>query len=84
MQYPGNKGLSIAEGKIIEFKVDNTYIIHSVSTDGGSSGSPIILSTRNLNIIGIHLGKYKYYNKGVYFKIVLKDLEKQYLQILRK
>ena len=81
MQFPGNKGVSVAEGKIINI-IDNSTIIHSVSTDGGSSGSPIILSTRNLNIIGIHQGKFKDNNKGVYFKIVLEDLEKQYLQIL--
>ena len=81
MQFPGNKGVSVAEGKIEDIK-NNSTIIHTVSTDGGSSGSPIILSTRNLNIIGIHQGKFKDNNKGVYFKIVLEDLEKQYLQIL--
>ena len=84
MQYPGNKGLSIAEGKIIEFKNDNTNIIHSVSTDSGSSGSPIILSTRNLNIIGIHQGQSKSYNRGVYFRIVLEDIEKQYSNFIQK
>ena len=77
MQYPKNKGLSVAEGNIKEFKNDNTNIIHSVSTDSGSSGSPIILSTRNLNIIGIHQGQSKTYNRGVYFKYVLEDIEKQ-------
>ena len=87
MQYPGNKDLSIAEGKIIEFKKDNndnTYIIHSVSTEQGSSGSPIILSNRNLNIIGIHLGAIKDYNKAVYFKNVLEDIEKQYSNFIEK
>ena len=79
MQYPKNKGLSVAEGNIKEFKNDNTNIIHSVSTDSGSSGSPIILSTRNLNIIGIHQGQSKdKYNRGVYFRIVLEDIEKQW------
>ncbi len=63
---------------------NNSSIIHSVSTDLGSSGSPIILSTRNLNIIGIHLGKIvEKNNKGVYLKIVLEDLEKQYLKFLK-
>ena len=70
MQYPENKGLSITEGKIIEFKNDNTIIIHSVSTDKCSSESSIILSYRNYNIIGINLGKFQDYNKGVYFKNV--------------
>ena len=60
------------EGNIKVFK-KNTYIIHSVPTDRSSSGSPIIISTRNLNIIGIHLGRLKYNNKkddfikGVYY-----------------
>ena len=104
MQYPKNKSLSVAEGYIKEFKDDNTYIIHSVSTDNGSSGSPIILSNRNLNIIGIHLGRVKYnykkvdfkkgvyfifngevyFNKAVYFKIVLKDIKKQYSNFIQK
>ncbi len=78
MQYPGNKGLSELEGKIIEFKNDNTNIIHSVSTNKSSSGSPIILLYRNLNIIRIHLEQLKDYNKGVYFKSELEDIKKQY------
>ena len=53
MQCPGNEDVSIAEWRILEIQ-KNTKIIHSVSTEPGSSGSPIILSTRNLNIIGIH------------------------------
>ena len=73
LQCPGNEDVSVAEGKIKDIK-NNSTIIHSVSTDGGSSGSPIILSNRNLNIIGIHQGKYKDNNKGVYFKNVLEDL----------
>jgi hypothetical protein len=82
LQCPGEEDVSIAEGKIVDIK-NNSSIIHSVSTDLGSSGSPIILSTRNLNIIGIHLGKIEAKNnKGVYFKIVLEDLEKKYLRFL--
>jgi hypothetical protein len=82
MQCPGVEDVLVTEGEIEEIK-NNKNIIYSLSTDGGSSGSPIILSTRNLNIIGIHLGKIEAKNnKGVYFKIVLEDLEKKYLRFL--
>ena len=77
MQCPGNKDVSVAEGGIKDIE-NNLNIIHSVSTDNDSSGSPIILSNRNLNIIGIHQGNVGQNNKGVYFKIILEDLEKQY------
>ena len=81
MQSPGDEDVSVAKGKIEEIK-NNKNIIHSVSINDGSSGSPIILSNRNLNIIGIHQGNINQKNKGVYFKIVLEDLEKQYLKFL--
>ena len=72
MQYQRNEDLSVEERKIIGLKNDNTYIIHSVSTDSCSSGSPIILSTGNLKIIGILQAKLKdKYKKGVYFKNIL-------------
>ena len=81
MQCPGNKDVLVTEGKIEEIK-NNKNIIHSLSTDDGSSGSHITLSIRNLNIIGIHQAKFKDNNKGVYLKCVLEDLEKQYLKFL--
>ena len=83
MQYPGNKDLSIAEGKIIEIK-ENLKIYHSVPTMNGSAGSPIILTNKNLYIIGMHQGKSKDYKIGIYFKNVLEDLEKQYLKFVEK
>ena len=81
MQCPGVEDVLVTEGEIEEIK-NNKNIIYSLSTDGGSSGSPIILSNRNLNIIGIHQGNINQNNQGVYFKIVLEDLEKQYLKFL--
>ena len=81
MQCPGVEDVLVTEGEIEEIK-NNKNIIYSLSTDGGSSGSPIILSNRNLNIIGIHQGNINQNNKGVYFKIILEDLEKQYLKFL--
>ena len=81
MQCPGVEDVLVTEGEIEKIK-NNKNIIYSLSTDGGSSGSPIILSNRNLNIIGIHQGNINQNNKGVYFKIILEDLEKQYLKFL--
>ena len=78
MQCPGDQDVSVAEGKIEEIK-NNKNIIYSLSTNDGSSGSPILLSNRNLNIIGIHQGNINQNNKGVYFKIIL---EEQYLKFL--
>ena len=82
MQSPGDEDVSVAKGKIEEIK-NNKNIIHSVSTNDGSSGSPIILSTENLNVIGTHQTNFNDNNKGVNFKIVLEDLEKQYLKFLQ-
>ena len=81
MQSPGDEDVSVAKGKIEEIK-NNKNIIHFVSTNNGSSGSPIILSTGNLNVIGTHQTNFNDNSKGVYFKIVLEDLEKQYLKFL--
>ncbi len=82
IQSPGDEDVSVAKGKIEEIK-NNKNIIHSVSTNDGSSGSPIILSTENLNVIGTHQTNFNDNNKGVNFKIVLEDLEKQYLKFLQ-
>ena len=56
IQYPGGEKLKYSHGKIIE-KIDN-YFTYSLGTEGGSSGSPIILID-NLKLIGLHKGKYK-------------------------
>ena len=77
MQYPGGKDISFSEGKIV--KIDDDDIIHNISTECGSSGSPLIISTRNLNVIGIHCRKIgnENLNKGIYFKPILDDIEIQ-------
>ena len=74
MQYPGNKGLLIAEGKIIGFKNDKKilfilFLLNLVHLN------LLLYYHRNLNIIGIHLEQLKDYNKGVYFKSVLEDIK---------
>ncbi len=62
-------------------KIHNHYQIHhSINTEKGSSGSPLILDTRNLKIIGIHCGKSSNLKRGIYMKEIIKDIEKQILK----
>ena len=78
-QFPNNQDLSCGEGLIEGIKnANNTnIIIHKITTDFGSSGSPIFLSN-NLKVIGIHSKrKGKYRNLGIYFKNILCDIEKK-------
>ena len=51
IQYPRGDDVSFAEGYINQIKDKN--ILYTMNTDFGSSGSPLILDTRNLKIIGI-------------------------------
>ena len=53
-QYPSGSKLKYSHGKINK-KLDK-YFVYSLGTDGGSSGSPIILVDR-LKLIGLHKGK---------------------------
>ena len=55
IQYPGGDDVSFAQGYINNIKDYN--IIYTMKTEYGSSGSPLILDTRNLKIIGIHYQK---------------------------
>ena len=76
-QFPNEKDLSCGEGLIEGIKnANNTnIIIHKITTDFGSSGSPIFLSN-NLKVIGIHCRrKDKDTNIGIYFKNILSDIE---------
>ena len=78
-QFPNNQDLSCGEGLIEGIKkvVDINIIIHKISTDIGSSGSPIFLSDDNLKVIGIHCRKDIYRNEGIYFRNILSDIEKK-------
>ena len=76
-QFPNEKDLSCGEGLIEGIKKVNhiNIIIHKITTDFGSSGSPIFLSD-NLKVIGIHCRrKDKDTNIGIYFKNILSDIE---------
>jgi len=76
LQYPNGNDLSFSNGKILSIK-DN-IILHNASTEGGSSGSPIIRRSKDNYIIGLHFGGYKKnkYNLATIFNEILKDISK--------
>ena len=74
LQYPKGNELSFDKGEVK--LISNHRIIHTVSTDFGSSGSPIFL-IENLRIIGIHNSRYKDMNAGIFMKSILDDLNSE-------
>ena len=81
VQYPNLEEASFEKGKVNSIK-NNYQIFHSISTKGGSSGSPIILISDNLKIIGIHCGKLKKdknLNRGNYMKVILEDIQQHFI-----
>ena len=80
VQYPNLEEASFGNGKVNSIK-NNYQILHSISTKGGSSGSPIILISDTLKIIGIHCGslkKDKTLNRGNYMKVILEDIQQHF------
>ena len=80
VQYPNLGKASFDKGKVNSIK-NNYQIFHSISTEGGSSGSPIILMIGSLKIIGIHCGKSskdKNLNRGSYLKVILEDIQQHF------
>ena len=78
IQYPGGDDVSFAEGYINQIKDKN--ILYTMNTEYGSSGSPLILDTRNLKIIGIHYSRTSNDNdekKAIFMKYIIQDIEKQ-------
>jgi len=75
--YFNGKELNVQSGHLKEIK--NYKIYHSVHTEHGCSGSPIILTYRNFNIIGIHrcFIKEKQLNLGSYIIDVLKHINEE-------
>ena len=74
IQYPKGE-LSVSYGKLVSIFEDKKYnFTHYGSTEGGSSGAPI-LDINNNKIIGIHKGgHYKNnYNKGTFIIYPLQD-----------
>ena len=78
VQHPNGEELSFDKGEIKS--IDGYEIEHSVSTDYGSSGSPILL-LYNLKIIGIHKARYKEYNRGTFMKNILDDINNNMFMI---
>ena len=62
IHYPKGQEISISPGKIE--KINNNNIIHSCSTDYGSSGGPI-LNKDTFKVIGIHKGRNKNKNSNI-------------------
>ena len=76
IQYPGGDDVSFAEGYINDIKNEN--ILYTMNTEFGSSGSPLILDTRNLKIIGIHCSKNSNdEKKAIFIKYIIEDIDKQ-------
>ena len=76
LQFPNYNEICFSNGKI-EYIKDN-IIIHNASTEGGSSGSPIIRRSDDNYIIGLHFGGQKIEKKDNY----LCNLATNFLYIL--
>ena len=79
LQYPKNYDISFASGKIVEI-YDNEFK-HSIDTEYGSSGSPIIL-TNTLKVIGIHKqgDKIENINYGSFFGEILNEIKNKLIK----
>jgi len=64
LQYPKGDEISFSQGQILS--INEKIIIHSASTEEGSSGSPIILRNNQYNykIMGVHFGGNKDRNQN--------------------
>ena len=78
LQFPQSEELSFSLGQIL--KVENSYIIHTASTEGGSSGSPII-KREDHSVIGLHFGGNKNYNKAFKLEDILTNIMNIYSNI---
>ena len=76
IHYPNGGNMKINSGHFI--KICNNNILHSVSTENGSSGSPIILLFRDFKVIGIHkaYNEKEKLNVGTYIKDIIECINK--------
>ena len=71
-QFPGGKDLCLSKGRIIGFRTYNDFLFfHDADTEGGSSGSPIVIDGTE-EVIGIHKGSTndKKFNIGIVIGII--------------
>ena len=68
LQYPYGNEFAFDKGELN--KIEYFRLFHSVSTDYGSSGSPIFLID-NLKVIGIHNVRERNINSGIFMKNIL-------------
>ena len=77
VEHPLGKKAECASGTIVN--IQNYEFEHNISTDSGSSGSPIILLNNNINIIqviGIHknTNQYRKINGGTFIGEIFKEI----------
>jgi len=78
LQYPNGNDISFSEGRMLSLR--NNKIIHSASTNSGSSGSPIIRRCHDNYIIGLHnkgvkkKENYYKYNLATPFNLIIDDI----------
>ena len=76
IQYSNEKKMKINTNYLYKIK-DNYKILHSVKTEKGCFGSPIILLLRDFKIIGIHktYSKKEKINLGIYMKYIIEYIK---------
>ena len=78
LHYPKGTDMNFSPGIIKSVAEDNYNILHTCSTDPGSSGGPI-LNKRDYKIIGIHKGADK--NKDINYGSLLKKPLEEYKKL---
>ena len=75
LSYPNGKEIVVSFGLLK--KIEDEYLYHLISTEEGSSGSPILLLD-SLKLIGIHKGYYErnQCNKGLFIKYAIDKFNK--------
>ena len=75
-QFPKGLEQCFSEGKISGISKEKREMFYKVSTEEGSSGSPVIVKDTNL-VIGVHKEGFKYENCANFFDVVLNDNERK-------
>ena len=71
VQYPLGRFLSVSDGRILGLYIPNKiYFFHNASTQGGSSGGPIVLDGDD-KVIAIHKGTNYTSNIGIFIKNIV-------------